>query len=149
MTSCNLPGSPNRCEAPFTISSFLVQMISAKAILFRVIASLSNPPTINKTGDTTRFRSWIPARIYDYIGNNSRIICLASVKSEVSLLLKKYQKSVRLFYEESEEVRVKKLRNFMSEYNCKNEVSDEFIQSFSRKKLTMRLSDLFYDISND
>ncbi len=90
--------------------------------------------------DTT---SWIPARLYDYMGNKCRIICLASRDSEVVRVLEQYGNGLILFYDESEDIQIQKLQAFLVADRIDKNVSDAFIKRFSRKKLTMRLSKVF------
>jgi len=89
--------------------------------------------------DTT---SWIPARMYDYIANNSRLICLVSRGSEVGYVLEKYENGVVVYYDEPENVQISKVMHFIA---GKKEFVDKvsaFISSFNRKLLTRRLTNI-------
>ena len=96
--------------------------------------------------DTT---SWIPARFYDYIGNKSRIICLAHRESEITRIMKQYGNGFTLFYDEPEDIQVQKLQVFLSASKNDNEVSQQFIKCLSRKNLTLQLSKIFQHIINN
>jgi len=96
--------------------------------------------------DTT---SWIPARFYDYIGNKSRIICLASRVSEIARIMKQYGNGITLFYDEPEDIQIQKLQVFLTAHKNDSTVSEKFIERFSRKNLTMQLSTIFNHIINN
>ncbi len=89
--------------------------------------------------------SWVPARVYDYIGNKSRIICLASRISEVAKIIAQYGNGLTLFYEETEDVQMRRLHEFL--LKGAGAASDEFIKCFSRRSLTIRLAELFNRVS--
>ncbi|MFH2047084.1 MAG: glycosyltransferase [Pseudomonadota bacterium] len=91
--------------------------------------------------------SWIPARFYDYIGNKSRIICLAPRESELASIIKQYGKGVTLFYDEPEDIQIKKLHAFIVAHKDNSMVSEEFIERFSRKNLALQLSQIFNHVS--
>jgi glycosyltransferase involved in cell wall biosynthesis len=90
--------------------------------------------------------SWIPAKFYDYIGNNSRIICMADRMSEVTDMIKQYGNGITIFYDESENSQIQKLQNFLSNPPKNSGISEKFIAGFSRKNLTMQLSSIFQNI---
>lgn len=90
--------------------------------------------------DTT---SWIPARMYDYIANNSRLICLVSRGSEVSHVLEHYENRVIVYYDEPENVQIEKIIQFFSGKRETLQDVTGFNGSFSRKDLTRRLTDIF------
>jgi glycosyltransferase involved in cell wall biosynthesis len=96
--------------------------------------------------DTT---SWIPARFYDYIGNKSRIVCLASRMSEIARIMKQYGNGITLFYDEPEDIQIQKLQVFLAAHKNDTTVSEKFIERFSRKNLTMQLSAIFNHIINN
>jgi glycosyltransferase involved in cell wall biosynthesis len=93
-------------------------------------------------------RSWIPARLYDYIGNRKRIICLASRDSEVARLLERYGNSLTLFYDEHIDVQAQKLRQYLSDQQRPGELSEEFIRRFSRKELAGQLTRVFQQVTS-
>lgn len=93
--------------------------------------------------DTT---SWIPARLYDYIANNSRLICLVSRGCEVSQMLEHYKNAVVVYYDEPENVQISKVKQFFSNKRESNEEVFGFISSFSRRELTGRLVNIFEHI---
>jgi len=93
--------------------------------------------------DTT---SWIPARLYDYIANDSRMICFVSRGSEVSHILEHYGNGVVLYYDEPENVQISKIMHFIADKReCGVEVS-ELTKSFSRKELTKKLTNVFENL---
>ncbi|WP_333656464.1 glycosyltransferase [Dissulfurispira sp.] len=92
---------------------------------------------------TVNTKSWIPARLYDYMGNKSRIICLAPQGSEVANILSRYQNAFVLFYEEDADIQIQRLSHFLSRQAGSTAVSEEFIINFDRKVLTGRLVDIF------
>ncbi len=93
--------------------------------------------------DTT---SWIPARFYDYMGNNSRIICLASRESEIARIMKEYGNGITIFYDEPEDIQLQKLQTFLLTHKNNNLISHEFTEQFSRKNLTIQLSKVFQHV---
>jgi hypothetical protein len=93
--------------------------------------------------DTT---SWIPARFYDYIANNSRLICLVSPGSEVSKMLEHYKNAVVVYHDEPESVQISKVMQFFSNKRESNEKVFDFISSFSRRELASRLANIFNNI---
>jgi hypothetical protein len=95
------------------------------------------------SADTT---SWIPARLYDYIANNSRLICLVSRGSEVSQVLEHYKNGVIVYYDEPENVQISKVKQFFSNKRESYEEVFDFISSFSRRELTSRLARIFEHI---
>lgn len=92
-------------------------------------------------------QSWLPARLYDYIGNKSRIICFATRDSEVVHLLEKYGNGLILFYDEPMNVQAQKLEDYLSQQNNVVKISEEFVTSFSRKSLTCKLARLFEQVT--
>lgn len=92
--------------------------------------------------------SWVPARLYDYIGNRCRIVCLISRDSEVARILEQYGNGITLFYEENDEIRIHKLLTFLSVCENNRKVSEKFIETFSRKNLTMCLSKIFQKVKD-
>jgi len=90
--------------------------------------------------------SWIPARFYDYIGNNSRIICMATRMSELTKMIKHYGNGITIFHDEPEDVQIQKLQNFLAVKKKDSMVSRKFIERFSRKHLAMQLSLIFNNI---
>ncbi len=107
------------------------QVIQSMELVF-----LCMPPVVNSN-------SWIPARVYDFIGNNSRIICLAHRDSEISRLLQQYGNSLILLYDEPEETRVKKLRQYLLQPHDSYQLSEGFSRSLSRESLTRKLTQVF------
>jgi glycosyltransferase involved in cell wall biosynthesis len=93
-------------------------------------------------------RSWIPSRLYDYMGNNARIICLAPRNSEVFNLLKAYNNCLSLYYEEPEPVQTQKLRSYLSSKEQHVKIPASFLNSFSREHLAMRLTEVFQNAIN-
>jgi glycosyltransferase involved in cell wall biosynthesis len=94
--------------------------------------------------DTT---SWIPARLYDYIANNSRLICFMSRGSEVDQLLAHYGNGVTLYYDEPENVQISKIMHFVADKRERGEEVSDLTKSFSRKELTRKLADLLEKIA--
>jgi glycosyltransferase involved in cell wall biosynthesis len=90
--------------------------------------------------------SWIPARFYDYIGNKSRIICLAPKVSEVARSIEQYGNGITLFYDEPEDIQIGKLQKFLATRKNDTTVPTEFIERFSRKNLALCLSKVFQHI---
>jgi glycosyltransferase involved in cell wall biosynthesis len=97
--------------------------------------------------DASDTSSWIPARLYDYIANNSRLICLLSRGSEVSQTLESYKNGVVVYYDEPENVQISKLMHFISNKRESSEEVLDFISSFSRRELTGRLSCVFEHVA--
>jgi len=93
-------------------------------------------------------RSWIPSRLYDYMGNKVRIICLASRNSEVFNLLKAYNNCLSLYYEEPEPVQTQKLRLYLSAKEQHEKIPASFLNRFSREHLAMRLTEVFHNTIN-
>jgi hypothetical protein len=91
-------------------------------------------------------KSWVPARFYDYIGNGSRIICLAHSDSEVSRLLERYGDSIVLLYDEPEEQRIEKLHTYLSHGSNNRKTGGEFAKHFNRRELTGRLAQVFEQV---
>ena len=88
--------------------------------------------------------SWIPSRFYDYIGNKTRIICLAPRDSEVVTLLEQYGNSLCLFYDDSEDKNLLLLKEFFTRQDGgQMMISDEFLDRFSRENLARRLASVF------
>ena len=92
--------------------------------------------------------SWVPARLYDYIGNNCRLICLTSRESELARLIEPYGNGITLFYDEPEDIQVQKFQAFLAAHKNDSTASKKFIERFSRKNLTMQLSKIFQHIIN-
>lgn len=88
-------------------------------------------------------KSWVPARIYDYIGNKSRIICLAHRHSEVLRLLQEYDNGLILLYDEPEAQRIERLREYLLQPQRNHEPSEGFVKSFSRREIAKRLAQVF------
>lgn len=102
---------------------------------------LCMPPAVNSN-------SWIPARVYDFIGNKSRIICLAHRDSEVSRLLEQYENRLMLFYDDPLEIRVEKLRQYLLQPKAAGqEAGDKFGESLSRRHLTKKLAKVFDQVT--
>ena len=93
--------------------------------------------------------SWIPARLYDYMGNRSRIICLAARDSELARVIQEYGSGITLFYDEPEDLQIQKLHAFLIAHPDENLVSDEFVERFSRKNLTRQLCQAFNHITSN
>jgi glycosyltransferase involved in cell wall biosynthesis len=94
-------------------------------------------------------KSWVPARLYDYIGNRKRIICLAYRDSEVSRLLEQYGDSIVLLYEEPEVQRIERLREYLSDRGGNHKPIEEFVRRFSRREFTGKLAEVFEQVTGD
>ena len=129
-------GLPLECRT----HGYLEQREYYRLIQKMELVFLCMPPGVNSN-------SWIPARVYDFIGNQSRIVCLAHRDSEISRLLEQYGNSLILFYDEPLEVRVEKLRQFLLQPNSNAKPSEEFGKSLSRKHLTDKLTQVFDQVS--
>ncbi len=92
--------------------------------------------------------SWVPARLYDYIGNRCRLVCLASRDSEVYRILRGYDNGLILFHDEPLEVQALRLSRFLSEGANPTGKDSEFVRGYSRKILTDRLTSLFEKVIN-
>ena len=93
-------------------------------------------------------RSWIPSRLYDYMGNKARIICLAPRNSEVFNLLTAYNNCLSLYYEEPEPAQTQKLRSYLYAKEQPEKISASFLNRFSREHLAMRLNKVFHNAIN-
>ncbi len=87
--------------------------------------------------------SWIPSRLYDYMGNKAKIICLAPRGSEVFVLLKRYENGVALFYEDPEDLNTEKLNRYLKQIKNENVVPQKFISHYSRESQARKLSKIF------
>lgn len=100
---------------------------------------LCMPPDTDST-------SWLPARLYDYLGNKCRIICLSPRNGEIVEILQRYGNALLLFYDETPEVQTAKLKSFLdkkSERESMREQTESFVMNFERKALTGRLANVF------
>lgn len=88
-------------------------------------------------------QSWLPARLYDYLGNKSRIIALVPRESEAAGLLNSYGQALTLFYEESADSQLQKLNTYLSVQHTKPDVPDAWLNRFSRIELTRQLAQVF------
>lgn len=88
-------------------------------------------------------KSWIPARLYDYIGNKSRIISLISRDSEVANILEQYGNCLTIFYDEPIDIQCNKLHQYFTELEHEKQVNKKIIDGFSRKLLTSQLAQIF------
>ncbi|MFC1829879.1 glycosyltransferase [Thermodesulfobacteriota bacterium] len=88
-------------------------------------------------------RSWIPSRLYDYIGNKARIICLAPKDSEVFSLLRTHGNGLNLYYEKTEDIQTQKLVEYIFRDKQPEKVSESFANRFNREYLTKRLAGVF------
>ncbi len=88
-------------------------------------------------------RSWLPARLYDYMGNSSRIICLTPRESEIAQILEQYGNGLILFYDEPESIQLSRLKTFLFKDKNELKIDSQFTNCFSRKKLTECLCRVF------
>lgn len=88
-------------------------------------------------------KSWIPSRTYDYMGNRTNIICMAHKNSEVFRIFEEYDNGLALYYEDSQNEQVAKLKTYLEAAKSVPQPSDEFLERFNRKVLTGRLAMLF------
>lgn len=89
--------------------------------------------------DSLDTRSWVPARLYDFLGTRKRIVCLASRDSEVAHLLEAYGNALVLAHEDPAETSVARLAEYLRG-GPDRAVSDAFLERFDRRALARRLA---------
>lgn len=89
-------------------------------------------------------RSWIPARIYDYMGNRATIVCMANKNSEVFDVLERYGNYLPIFHDDPLEPQLQRLKDHInSEKITRQSGMTNDIERYRRKDLTYRLSQIF------